>query len=120
MSSSPVAIAVGEVIHVVTRRAFETEPRRHFAGRVVAAVDLNVRVAGYSFVFDMSTSEMYVKQREHRTRIFHLGDSGLIVNVLPPDACVEDIHYGLAHDGRLVVADGKTFSLSVQEFGIRR
>ena len=113
-------IAIGEVVHIVTRRLFETEPRRHFLGRIVAAEAFNVRLQGFAFVLDTTQTGMYVRQNEHRTRVLNLADSGFIVNVLPTNVAVENVRYELDRDERLVVTDGENFSLAVQEFGLRR
>ncbi len=113
-------VAVGEIVHVIARRSFDGDLRRHFVGRIVAAEGLSVRLEGYVFAFDISHKELFVKLDEERTRILNLGDSGLIVNVLPRETDVEKVHYVQEADGKLVVTDGKAFSLCMQEFGGRR
>jgi hypothetical protein len=87
---------------------------------VIAATESRVRVQGYAFVFDIYCREMYVMQDEPRTRVFNLGDSGLIVNVLPSETAVERVRYEQTADGRLVVCHRDAWLLSVQEFGARR
>ncbi len=113
-------IKVGEVAHVITRRKFETEPRRHFVGRIMAADALNVRLQGYAFVFDTTQAGMYFRHEQERTRVLNLAESGLIVNLLSPEVVVEEVRYELDSDERLVVTDGKNFTLAVHEFGMRR
>ena len=44
----------GEKIHVMIRRKFETDLRRHFIGEITAVSGTLVRVEGYSYLFWMS------------------------------------------------------------------
>lgn len=108
-------IEVGEKLHIITRRMFENDLRRHFAGTVRAVAGDLVRVQGYTFVFNPNVQE-YRRRPEMRTRIFALSDAQLIVNIIPAEADLERTLY-VVRDGRLVVSDGGTFSLDVNEFG---
>jgi len=109
----------GEKVHIITRRNFETDVRRHFLGEVIDCVRDLIRVSGYSYVFDNSRNE-YLKRNDLRVKIFGLGDSNIITNVLPQDALLENVVYTVSKDKRLVVTDGKTFSLDINEFGATR
>jgi len=109
----------GEKIHVIMRRNFENDLRRHFIGEVVIANETLARVEGFAFVLD-STSGRYIRRPEKRIRIISLTDSGNIINVLPDNANIEDAQYTQTQDSKLVVSDGKTFSLDINEFGASR
>ena len=109
----------GEKVHVMTRRLFEGDLRRHFAGEVMEASESGVRLEGYVFVLD-PTKNHFVRRVEKRVRIIGILDSGHIIKVIPPDVRLEDLKYLLSPDKRLVVTDGREFSLDVNEFGLGR
>ncbi len=112
-------LSSGECLHIVTRRILEDDIRRHFVGEVETCSDTVARVSGYAFIFDAMVNE-FVRRPERRTRIVALGDSGLIINVLPDDVSVEDLKYETTEQNRLVVTDGRNFSLDINEFGALR
>ena len=109
----------GEKLHIVLRRFFEDELRRHFLGEVVALDQTLARLEGYAFIFDHNKNQ-FVRKPEKRTRVIGLGDSGLIINILPSDADLDTAKYTLTKEGILVVTDGKSFSLDINEFGSTR
>ncbi|MBU2549116.1 MAG: hypothetical protein KKB20_11920 [Proteobacteria bacterium] len=41
-----------EKIHVIFRRLFSEDVRRHFAGQVIFVTDQAARVQGFVFIFD--------------------------------------------------------------------
>ncbi|HLC03620.1 MAG TPA: hypothetical protein VJK02_11330 [Anaerolineales bacterium] len=45
-------ITVGEEVHIITRRLFENDLRRHFAGLVEEVSRSLLRARGHVFVFD--------------------------------------------------------------------
>jgi hypothetical protein len=106
----------GEKVHVMVRRRFETDLRRHLVGVVVEATDWLVRVEGWVYVLDTATN-LYLRRPDKRTRIVGLCGSDDIINILPPDADLEQTKYIVSPDKRLVVTDGKSFTLDVNEFG---
>ncbi len=114
MSDQP--IRVGDKVHVITRRAFPDDLRRHFAGEVTAVVGDLVRVAGYTFVHHSGRNE-FDRRPEVRTRLFRLGEAGHIVNVLPSEVDVARLRYVLV-DNRLAVTDGAGHVLDINEFGL--
>jgi hypothetical protein len=111
-------LKVGEKIHVIIRRRFENDLRRHFLGEITAVCENTVRLKGYVFVLDHSTNQ-YIKKPELRTRIFSLVDGINVINLIPPAVILEKVSYRLSADKSLVVTDGEHFSLDVNEFGIR-
>jgi hypothetical protein len=110
-------LELGEKIHLMVRRKFEDDLRRHFIGEVLVADSSVARVAGYVFIFDYSANE-YIRQPEKRIRIIGLADSGNIINVLPITADIEKAEYTQSRENKLVVTDNKTFTLDINEFGL--
>lgn len=110
-------LELGEKIHLMVRRNFENDLRRHFIGEVLVADTDVARVAGYVFIFDHSANE-YIRRPEKRIRIIGLTDSGNIINVLPATADIEKAEYTQSPENKLVVTDNKTFTLDINEFGL--
>lgn len=109
-------IDVGEKVHVIERRLFETDVRRHFCGEVERCESAGMRVRGYVFTFDSSLSQ-YVRSDGERVRVVPLSTSGFIVNVIPTDTQLDKVEYVFTEEGRLVVTDRGPFSLDINEFG---
>lgn len=109
----------GEKVHVVTRRRFEGDLRRHFVGEVQAATESTARIDGYVFIFD-AFSNKFVKGSERGVRIFGLVDSGNIISIIPQSVNVEKVSYQIHLDNRLVLTDGESFQLDINEFSAYR
>jgi len=109
-------IEVGDKLHIMTRRLFEGDMRRHFAGEVTGVSGDLQEARGYTFVFNRGTNE-YRKRPELRTRIFSLGQADFIVNKIPRDVAIESLAYRIV-DKRLVITDGRDFFLDINEFGL--
>ena len=112
------AIKVGDKVHIITRRLFENDVRRHFAGEVTRISGDLQEIQGYAFVFEPGMNE-YKKRPELRTRIFSLGMDGLIVTKIPASVAIESLMYREV-ERRLVVTDGGSFALDINEFGNTR
>lgn len=110
-------IEQGEKVHVIARRSFETDLRRHFVGEVVEAEGVLLRAEGYTYVLDTGTNR-YIRRPEKRIRILSLTDALNIINVLPADTALEQVKYEISSDGRMIVTDGNVFQLDINEFGI--
>lgn len=110
---------IGEKVHVITRRLFDNDLRRHFVGEVKAISEVAARLEGYVFVFDASHNR-YVKRPERRVRIIGLVDSGNIINVLPPHLEIDDLSYQVSGENHTVFTDGVSFSLDINEFSAIR
>lgn len=54
-------IKISEKVHVVVRRTFETDLRRHFIGEIKVANNSIVRIEGYFLVFDKSKKYLHQK-----------------------------------------------------------
>ena len=111
-------VEVGDKLHIMTRRLFEEDVRRHFVGEVIATADPLVELRGYTFIFQRGANE-YRRLPEERTRLFSLGESGHVVNKIPRNIEVGSIVYQNV-ENRLVLSDGRAFSLPINEFGSSR
>lgn len=109
---------IGDKVHVIERRLFDSDVRRHFVGTVDRVDSAAMRVSGYVFVFDSGPSA-YVRSDELRTRIIPLAAAGFVINVAPPETNIDDVRY-VEQGGRLIVTDGGVFSLDINEFGRAR
>jgi hypothetical protein len=110
----------GENIHVIMRRNFSTDLRRHFFGEVVAATECVVAVKGHAVVYNSGKNHYEVKP-EIQVRIISLTDAQNIINIISRNAKIENIKYVLSADKkRLIVTDGKNFILDINEFGVSR
>jgi hypothetical protein len=108
-------LAVGDKLHIMTRRLFADDIQPHFVGEVLAVAGASFKVRGYSFVFD-TRSNSYVKHPALRTRLFSLSDAGHIINVVPQEVDLGTLQYRVVNR-RLEVTDGAGFSLEINEFG---
>jgi len=106
---------IGEMVHVIERRQFDTDVRQHFFGVVDRVDEAAVRVTGYAFVYDPSATT-FVRHDAPRTRVIPL-TSGLIINVAPVGTNVEAVKYVFDDTGKLSVTDGGAFRLDINEFG---
>lgn len=108
-------VGVGEAVHIVTRRLFDGDVRRHFTGRVTATTDDLVRAEGWVFVFNRGTNE-FIRRSERRTRVFALSDAGNIINILPSGVEPANLRYEFSESG-LFITDGIDFAVDINEFG---
>jgi hypothetical protein len=108
-------VAVGDRVHVVVRRGFEEDVRRHFAGVVRAASDRVISVDGFGFVHDAASNTFQRSESKHR-RVFSLTDAGHIITILPTSVDLERLTYA-TDDDRMVITDGSGFRIGVNEFG---
>ncbi len=110
-------IEPGEIVHVIERRIFQGDVRRHFVGAVQASTDRALRVRGYLFVYDSSASQ-FQRKPELRVRLIPL-DNRVILNVLPRGVEVEAVAYMRDTEGNLSLTDGAEFELDISEFSAR-
>lgn len=112
-------IEIGEKVHIITRRLFDENVRRHFAGEVVAAEGVVVRTEGFTFIYD-AKANAYLKAPERQISIFDLSESGYIVNIIPKNVDIDKLSYKTVDRTHLVITDGESFSLGIHEFGVNR
>jgi hypothetical protein len=108
-------LAVGDKLHIMTRRLFADDVHPHFVCEISAISGPFFRARGYSFVFDSGTNS-YVKLPEARTRLFSLSDAGHIINVIPQEVDLDSLQYRIVAK-RLTITDNRGFSLEINEFG---
>jgi predicted regulator of Ras-like GTPase activity (Roadblock/LC7/MglB family) len=106
----------GEKIHVIHRRQFDKDARRHFVGEVESYEGGMARASGYVFVVDDLNKHMSVKRPDRRTKLIPISSGAVIVNVIPESADIEQVHYELK-DSALHVTDGQSWRIDVKEFG---
>lgn len=111
-------VRIGEKLHVMARRLFEEDIRRHFAGEVTAVSGALVELRGFTFILDGGTNEFRRLSGERR-RIFTVGDAGYVVNKIPSGVNLEALSYRVV-DRQTVITDGASFSLPINEFGAAR
>lgn len=112
-------LTAGEKVHVIRRRGFDGDLRRHFVGEVVEVSGSSARVAGYTFLYDAGSTG-WIRHEEKRTKVFDLGHPGFIVNVLDSSVDLESVRYEVDDRGRLKVIDGASLKLDVNEFDLHR
>ena len=108
----------GEKLHIVIRREFADDLRRHFIGRVERVTEELARVKGYIYVYDTATTQ-FLKRPNVRVQIFSLSDRGNMITLLPPDTVMENIEYKTDANRRLTLTDGENFTIDINEFGAR-
>lgn len=106
----------GEKIHVMHRRNFDKDVRRHFVGQVETYENGVARASGYVFVVDDLNKHLFVKRPERRTKLIPVGTGEVIVNVIPKSVDLERVAYEVG-DRSLRVSDGDGWSMDVKEFG---
>jgi hypothetical protein len=107
-------IDIGDKLHIITRRLFDGDVRRHFACEITGISGELREVKGYAFVFNPATNG-FRKLPELRTRLFSLGEEGCIVNKIPREVVIESLEYRLV-EKRLMVTVGQDFALDINEF----
>jgi hypothetical protein len=115
MSESEVILSIGDKLHVATRSLYPGEPHLHFIGSVSAVSAPIFRLTGYAFVYDPA-SHSYFQHPELRTRLFSAADTGREITVLPRLIDMDSVRYEI-QEGRLLLVDGKGFSMEIAEFG---
>ncbi len=103
----------GEKIHVIHRRYFEKEARRHFVGVVDDYEGGVARVTGNVFTVDRAKFS-FIRRPEKRTRIISLVSGDLLVNVLPPTVDLDKVIYKIENKA-VRVTDGSDWFLDLSE-----
>ena len=108
----------GEKVHIIERRHFTDDIRRHLVGEVIRCSEQAIRLKGYVWVFDVGHGQ-FVRKPEKRDRIVCMGDR-LTINVLPPEADLDATKYISDPRKGLLVTDERSFFLEVTEFTAMR
>ena len=104
----------GDRLHIIERRYFSDDLRRHFVGEILDCTEWVVRLKGYAWVFDAMTGQ-FVRKPERRERIISLLDR-LTINMIPPQVDLDAVKYVTDPHRGLVVTDEKSFFLEITEF----
>ena len=110
-------VTIGDKLHVITRRQFEGDVRRHFMGEVIGNTGSLVELEGVTMVCDDGRGD-WTRRSETRKRIFSLAEAGHVVNRIPRSVEIDMLMYERI-EGELLVTDGKEFELNINEFGPR-
>jgi len=57
-------VSTDEKVHIVTRRFFDADLRRHFVGVVEEANEVTMRVRGYAFIYDQASGQFTRRVKE--------------------------------------------------------
>ena len=107
-----------EKVHIVERRQFAEDLRRHFVGEIVKSESNAIRVKGYVWIFD-GLKTQWVRKPEVRERVLYASDR-FTINIIPQAVDLNTLKYITVPQKGLVVTDGKEFSLDINEFGLTR
>ena len=106
---------IGEKVHIIERRFFMEDLRRHFVGEIIQCTDHAIRLRGYTCVYD-STQGKFLRKPVQKERVIYLGDR-LTISIIPKGVDLEDIEYvNLPEKGLVVTDTEQTFTLDVTEF----
>lgn len=108
------ALTVGEKLHIVERRKFDNDPRRHFVGEVQFVSEHHLRVEGNQYVFNPSTG-LFERIEPRRVRVFAI-DNQIGLTILPPDFDLATIAYKRVRN-ELQFCDGSGFMMELGDFG---
>lgn len=112
-------VEAGEKVHVVVRRTFETDLRRHFIGEIREVSGSVARVDGFFMVFDKNKNA-FVRKPGLRVTVMDLSSSAYWVNIIPKNVKIGDMKYTHDSDRGLTISDGDAYSLDISEFGVLR
>jgi hypothetical protein len=108
---------IGEKVHIIERRLFADDLRRHLVGEITRCTGNTIRLKAYIWVFHQLKG--FVRKPEKRERVLYLSDR-LTINVIPREVKLEEIQYVNDPKKGLYVSDGKQFNLEINEFGDSR
>ena len=99
----------GDPVLVVHRRLFDNDKQRFFVGTVEACEEGLASVNGYSFARE-NVEGSYARKSDAHAKIVSLSSGSLITYRLPRQ-CDVDAARIVAHDGRLVLSDGRDWEM---------
>ena len=106
-------LSSGDIVHVVGRRRFTDDVRRHLVGEVLFVDGGVARIDAFVFAYD-PYSATFIK-RPRMDRLVSLIDDANVITVLPQRTDVETLHYR-EDDQTLVLTDGAEFEMDISEF----
>lgn len=108
-------LAEGEKVLVIFRRLFDRDMRQHFVGVVQSTTPLAARATGFTFIYDVDSGK-FIRKANATTRIFPLGDSQVLVSLLPAEVDINRVIYQTDAQRNLVITDLQGFTQSMTEF----
>lgn len=99
-----------DIVHVVIRRTFEGDLRRHFIGEIIDCSGAIAKLRGNTILFDRGKNQ-FIKKPEIRTTIMNLAESGYIVNFIPKNVLLDSLQYAFSKDHKLFLTDWQILSL---------
>jgi hypothetical protein len=110
-------LQVGEKVHVLVRRRFESDVRRQLVGEVVAAGESLVRLRSFTYSFEPAFN-LYSRSARAREQLVSLVDALNLITVIPAEVDLEKLEFRL-EGNQTVLTDGH-FSVQVEEAQGRR
>ena len=107
-------LKIGEIVHIVEHRRFESDMRRHFIGKVNACENGLARIKGQIFKYSLQSGQ-FEKIEDARERFFRL-DNMISLTVLPPGCNAEQLAYERVYDN-LYLTDGGDVHMEIGVFG---
>lgn len=111
-------LAEKEKVLVIFRRLFERDIRQHFVGTVEAVTPITLRAHGFTFIFDVDNGK-FIRKPNPSTRLIPLGQSHVLISVLPTTVDPKRIIYQTDTQNQLIITDNQGFSQSMAEFSGR-
>ena len=85
---------------------------------MIAAEGPVCRLEGFVFVYDQKTTE-FIRKAEKRITLIDISESGYISNIIEREVNLANVIYKYARGVGLIATDNKTFSLNINEFGVK-
>lgn len=106
----------GDKVHVLVRRNFDGDVRRHLIGMVERSSEHAILVQGRKAVYDNSSAN-YDILSEINSQVVSLVDSGVIITHIPEHVKLDELYYQY-NPGMTVITDGKEWTLRITEVGL--
>jgi hypothetical protein len=99
-------VDAGDKLLVAHRRLFERDAPRYFVGEVLDYQDGVVKITGYSFARDVSTSQVF-RKADRRTKLVPLTTTAYIVYQLPEEIEIDAVEFDWSGGGLSLTAGGR-------------
>ncbi len=104
----------GDKLLIAHRRLFEKEEPRYFVGEVVAYEAGIIKLAGFSFVRDI-TSGSVIRKDEPRTKIVSVSSYAFLIYQLPDDLDIIKVSFE-NEEGQQFLTDGGSLRMNLAEY----
>lgn len=106
----------GDKVHVLIRRRFEKDIRRHMIGLVEDTSENSILVEGRKAIYNGATANYSILE-DTTLQVVPIIDSGIILTVMPEEVELGDLYYETS-PGSTVLTDGKNYRLRINEVGL--